>query len=442
MIKKLSAVQTIAIGFAMIILIGAVLLMLPISNKTGEVISFINALFTATSATCVTGLVVFDTWSQFTLFGQVVILILIQVGGLGFMTVMVLFSFVINKRIGLKERTFLSESISSLQIAGIVRLIKRALIGTATFELIGAIVLATRFCPVFGLRQGIWYGIFHSVSAFCNAGFDLMGAIKPFSSLTHFTHDVIVNVTIMTLIIVGGIGFVVWNDIRDKKLKFRTYHLHTKIMITATIVMIVSAAAMLLVSEWNASMAGMTIPQRVLAALFQSVTPRTAGFNTIDYSSMSSAGTLLTMALMFIGAGPGSTAGGIKITTFIVMLLATLAYSRGQEEINVFRRRLDPLQVRKAFCSAIFYFILALSGVMIMCLSQNLPLVKALFEALSAFGTVGLSLGITPELTVLSKVVIILLMYSGRIGSLTVILSASEKRSSALKEPIEKIVVG
>ena len=440
--RKLSAMQAIAWGFAMIIFVGAVFLMLPISNKTGQCIPFLDALFTATSATCVTGLVVFDTWSQFTLFGQVVILLLIQIGGLGFMTVMVLVSFVLNKRIGLRERTFLSEAFSSMQIAGIVRLIKRALIGTAAFELAGAVILATRFCPVVGLRQGLWYGVFHSVSAFCNAGFDLMGVMKPFSSLTYFADDFIVNITIMTLIIVGGLGFVVWDDIREKGWNFRAYNLHSKIMLTATSIILFASAAFLLIAEWNASMAGMTMPERILAAFFQSVTPRTAGYNTIDYTTMSSGGVLLTMALMFIGGGPGSTAGGIKITTFVVLLLATLSYTRGREEVNVFHRRLDSVLVRKAFCSSIFYFLLTMTGVLILCLNQNLPLQGALFEAFSAFGTVGLTLGITPELSGLSQIVIILLMYSGRIGSLTVILSASEYKSSVLKQPVEKIVVG
>lgn len=440
---KLTAMQTIASGFALITLIGAFFLMLPVSNRSGATIPFLNALFTSTSATCVTGLVVYDTWSQFTLFGQVVIMLLIQLGGLGFMTVAVLFSFAMKKRIGLRERSLLTEAVSSLRLGGIVRLVKRVLFGTLMFESFGALLLATRFCPVFGFWKGLWFGIFHSVSAFCNAGFDLMGTVAPYSSLTSFAGDAVVNITVMVLIIVGGIGFVVWNDLRDKGFNYKAYDLHTKVILSSTAVLILVSAILFFITEWNWSMSGMSVPERILASLFQAVTPRTAGFNTIDTASLSSAGSLLTMVLMFIGAGPGSAAGGIKISTFAVVMFAVAAYMRGREDVDIFHRRLEPMLVRRAFCTAMFYFMLVMTGVVVICIAQPFPLDDVAFEALSAMGTVGLSTGITRDLNTLSRLVIILLMYSGRIGSLTVIISVSDKRKAVLlRNPVDRIIIG
>ncbi|MFH0993226.1 MAG: potassium transporter TrkG, partial [bacterium] len=338
---KLNALQTLALGFAIIIIIGTMLLMLPLANKSGTTISFLNALFTSTSATCVTGLVVFDTYTQFTLFGQIVILILIQIGGLGFMTVAVMFALVLRKRIGLKERSTLMESTNSMQIGGVVRLAKRILIGTAIFELIGAALLCIRFVPMFGFSKGVWYAVFHSISAFCNAGFDLMGTITPYASLTPFVSDVLVNVVVMTLIVIGGLGFIVWNDILEHKFHVSQFRLHTKIMIVATFTLIILSAGLFLIFEGNAAFAGMNGGESVLAALFSAITPRTAGFNTVALTSLSEAGSGLTMVLMLIGAGPGSTAGGIKLTTMVVILLAVVAHVRGREDINVFGRRLE-----------------------------------------------------------------------------------------------------
>lgn len=441
--KGLTATQSIAIGFALIILLGALLLMLPISNRSSEAIPFLNALFTAASATCVTGLVVYDTWTQFSFFGQLVILVLIQIGGLGFMTVAVLFSFALKKRIGLRERSFLIQAVNSLQLAGIVRLVKRILIGTLLFELAGAALLSVRFCPIFGYGKGIWYGLFHAVSAFCNAGFDLMGTLSPYSSLQSFSGDILVNLTIMALIVVGGIGFVVWSDIRDKGFAFRNYELHTKIILSSTAALIVGSAALFFATEYHGAMEGMNLTQRVLASLFQAITPRTAGFNTINLGKLSESGTLLTMGLMFIGAAPGSAAGGIKISTFMVMVLALIAYIRGRDDVDVFHRRLEPAIVRRSFCSTLYYFLIVIAGVFVICLVQPLALRDVLFEALSAVGTVGLSTGITTSLSAVSRLVIILLMYSGRVGSLTVIIAVSETRKTVpLHNPVEKIIVG
>ena len=438
-----TATQIIAFGFAVIILTGALLLMLPAANRDGAPIPFLDALFTAASATCVTGLVVYDTWTQFTLFGQAVILLLIQIGGLGFMTVAVLISLALRKRIGLRERELMSESLSSLHIGGIIRLARRVLIGTAVLEGVGALLLALRFCPRFGFWRGVWYGIFHAVSAFCNAGFDLMGCLEPYSSLTCFRGDPLVNAVILLLIVSGGIGFVVWGDLWDNRGHVRRYLLHTKIMLAGTAILILGGAALFFFMEADASMAGLSIPERVLASLFQAVTPRTAGFNTIDVASLSGGGSLLTILLMFIGAGPGSTGGGIKISTAAVMLLSVGAYARGREDINVFHRRIDPALSRRAFCTATFYFLLTLLAALVILQAQSLPVRDVLLEVFSAIGTVGLSTGITRSLNALSKLVVILLMYSGRVGSLTVILSVSERQGRrTLVNPTEKIIVG
>lgn len=440
---KLGAKQTLALGFGTIILTGAILLMLPVSNRSGQGISFIDALFTAASATCVTGLVVFDTWTQFSFFGQTVILFLIQIGGLGFMTIAILFSMVLGKRIGLRERSFLMEAVNSMQISGVVRLVRHILIGTLIFEFIGALILSFRFYGDFGLWESVWFGVFHSVSAFCNAGFDLMGRIEPYTSMMPFASDIVVNLTIMGLIIIGGIGFVVWDDIFKNKVKFRNYSLHSKVVLTSTAVLILISTIIFMIVEAEATMKGLDFGNRLMASVFQSVTPRTAGFNTIETSSLSEGGTLFTMLLMVIGASPGSTAGGIKITTFVIIIMSTATYFRKYEDVNLFNRRLDPAIVKRAYFSATFYVLLIFIGGFIMVSSQSIPLKDALFEATSAIGTVGLSTGITRELSSISKLVIILLMYSGRLGSLTVFMAVTEKRFvNKLKNPEEKIIIG
>ena len=441
-LKKLNAIQTIALGFAAIIVIGALLLMLPIANKTGESIPFINALFTAGSATCVTGLVVYDTFTQFTYFGQAVIIVLIQIGGLGFVTVAVLLSFVLKKRIGLKERMVLSEAMSLGQVGGVVKLVKRVLIGTAIIEGGGAVLLYTRFISVVGPVKAIWFSIFHSISAFCNAGFDLMGYYEPFSSLVYFQNDVFVNIVVMFLILSGGIGFLVWSDMVDYGFKFKKYCLHSKIMLVSTLVLVFGGAVIFFFTEAKTSMAGMTVGQRVLASFFQSVTPRTAGMNTIDLTKLSQAGVLVTVLFMFIGAGAGSTGGGIKVTTVFTAGLAVKAYATGQNDANIFGRRLEDKTVHRALCTVFFYLALAILATIIIQANQSFKLTDTLIEVFSAIGTVGLSTGITRELNVLSKIVLILLMYIGRIGSMTAILSVAERAESGLQKPVGKIIIG
>ncbi len=441
---RLSSMQILAIGFALFILIGGVLLSLPFANRSGQGIPFLNSLFTSTSATCVTGLVVYDTYTQFTLFGQIVILLLIQTGGLGFMIVAMMFSLLLGRRIGLRERAVLMESVNALQLGGVVRLTKKVLVITLCMELLGAAVLAVRFVPQFGAARGIWYALFHAVSAFCNAGFDLMGRLEPFGSLTHYAGDPLVNITVMVLIVVGGLGFFVWDDVTRNKHHFTKYHLHSKLMITATGLLIVVGAILFFLFEKDHTMAEMGAGERILASLFASVTPRTAGFNTVPVGEMSSGGTLLTMVLMLIGAGPGSTGGGIKVTTAFILVLAIISRVRNSEDMNIYERRLDRRFLYKAATSVSIYLLLSLLGSLIVS-AQGLGVTETVFETLSAIGTVGLSAGVTAELSAVLRIVIMLLMFVGRVGSLAVATAMMTRRTraqAAVKYVSERIIVG
>ena len=441
---KFNTIQIIALGFAATILAGALLLSLPAANRDGAAIAFTDALFTATSATCVTGLVVYDTYAQFTLFGQIVILCLIQIGGLGFMTVATLFFMMMRRKIGLAERGLLMESVSAFQIGGVVRLIRRVMIGTAVFEGVGAILLAVRFCPQMGAATGVYYAIFHSVSAFCNAGFDLMGRFSPYASLVPYQSDVLVNFVIMSLIVIGGLGFVVWNDMIEHRWRYGRYQLHTKIVLLTTFLLIAAGAVLFYIMEKDNTLAGMPAAGKLLASLFQSITPRTAGFNTVDMAALTEGGAALTMLLMLVGASPGSTGGGIKTTTIAVILMATVSYIRNTDDINVFHRRLENGVLKRAYCGTTIYIALSIVGVFLIITTQGLPVKDAAFETLSAIGTVGLSTGITRELNTFSRLIITLLMYSGRVGSLTLAMAILERMSKKtnLRNPEEKIIIG
>lgn len=441
--NRMNALQLLALGFAAIILIGALLLRLPMANKSGETIPFIAALFTSTSATCVTGLIVYDTYTHFTTFGQLVLLALIQIGGLGFMTIAVLFSMLLGKRIGLKERSFLKESVSAFQLGGVVRLSRRILIVTACVEGLGALLLAIRFVPMLGLGRGLWYALFHAVSAFCNAGFDLFGYIEPFGSLTPFAGDWLVSGTIAGLILVGGLGFIVWSDVIDHKFRVSRYQLHTRIILLASFLLVTLSAAALFILEKDASMAGMDAHTRMTASLFQAVSPRTAGFNSVDLAALSEPGSALVMLNMAIGGGPGSTAGGIKITTIVVVILSLVAYTRGVDDVNVGRRRLAPGIERRAFCGMMLYMFMALAGLIALLLINRVKLHEGLFEVISAISTVGLTKGITRSLSEGSLLTLTLLMYAGRVGSLSVAIALTERRrAGALKYPVGQILVG
>ncbi len=440
----LSQTQFIAYGFLGIILVGTGLLMLPGANRSGESLGFVNCLLTATSATCVTGLVAADTWSQWTLFGQLVILAMIQIGGLGFITIGVFLSIVLRRKIGLKERGRMQESVNTLQIGGVVRLAKKIVQGTLLFEGAGALILSIRFVPEFGFLRGVYYGIFHSISAFCNGGFDLMGIREPYSSLTYYYDDWLVNITIMSLIIIGGIGFIVWDDLSKKGLHFRKYLLHTKIVLVTTAALLLGGGVLFFLLEMNHLMADMSLGGKIYSSLFQSVTARTAGFNTTDTAALTDGSKLVTIVLMFIGGSPGSTAGGIKTTTLAVLLLSIRASVDQTDGMNVFNRRLDDSAVRQAGLILSFNLVLAIAAsVWIVVLQPGLLMSDVLFETFSAIGTAGMSTGITRALLPMSKLALVVLMYCGRVGSLSSALAFTQsKKKPPVRLPMERITVG
>ena len=435
--------QLIALGFLVIIGTGTVLLMLPCATQSGESAGFLNALFTATSSTCVTGLIVQDTATFWSLFGQIVIITLIQIGGLGFMTVSTLFLSIVRHRFGLREREVMAESISATHIDSIVSLTHMILVGTAAIEGAGALLLSIRFVPEFGFWKGIYYSIFHSVSAFCNAGFDLMGIKGPYSSLVSYSDDILVNVTIMALIVIGGIGFLVWRDIYHNGFHWKRYHLHTRLVFIATGILIFGGALCFYFLEMNNLEADMSFREQVLTSFFSSVTARTAGFNTTDTALLTPASKLLTIVLMFIGGSSGSTAGGIKTTTVAVILLSWLSGLRGGQGVYILGRKIPEKATRQAILVFCTNLTLALLGAFLICGMQQLNLVDILFEVFSAIGTVGMSTGITRALSPASCLIIVFLMYCGRVGSVSFVVSLAEKRARPqVTYPEESITVG
>ena len=441
---NLSYTKIVAGGYFLLLIIGTFLLMLPFSSKSGEWTSFFDSLTTATSASCVTGLIVFDTFSHWSVFGQIVLLFLIQIGGLGYMTIITLFSVLIGRKIGIRERGLLKESTNALQMGGLVALVKKVIIGTLILEAAGAIVLSIRFIPVFGVGKAIYYGIFHSVSAFCNAGFDLMGAIEPYGSMTYFSNDGIVLFTLSVLIITGGIGFVVWDDFLNNKFRFRRYKLHSKIALFTSLFLIVSGAVLVFILEYGNVLDGMTLFDKISNSLFASVSARTAGFNSVDIASMTPASYLIHVVLMLIGGSPGSTAGGLKTTTIAVLVIATWANMRNEKHVNVFGRRLESDIVRKAMTVAMIYFIMAFSASVLVGLTNpDFELSEILFEVSSAVGTVGISCGVMSRINLFGQIVMTLLMYCGRVGSMSFAMIFTEvKKPSHTKMPAEKIIIG
>jgi trk system potassium uptake protein len=441
--RKINESQVLALGFLLVILLGAALLRLPIASRDHVPIPWIDAIFTASSATCVTGLVVYDTYTQFTLFGQTVIILLIQVGGLGFMTVATMFSMFMGRRIGLMERGIMKESIGTWQVGGIVRMLKHVLIGTAILEGTGAILLSVRFIPQMGWITGIYYGIFHSVSAFCNAGFDIMGRFGPYSSLVPYQSDVLVNVVIMALIVIGGLGFVVWEDLYVKHFRFSRMSLHAKAVLIFTTFLIVSGAALFFFVERDNALKGLPLGTRILASFFQSVTPRTAGFNTVSMNGLTGGGKLLITLLMAVGGSPGSTAGGMKTTTVLVLFLASFSFVRGRDDVNYMGRRLDPGVARKAFTIATIYIFTSLLAIMAIVAMQPFVMEDVTFEVVSALSTVGLTTGITPTLNPAARVIISLLVYLGRVGAISVLMAFTHPQNGLItKKPIDKMIVG
>ena len=437
--RRLSSFQIIILGFAGVILLGALLLMLPISATARCVTPFHEALFTATSAVCVTGLVVQDTGSYWSVFGQAVILTLIQIGGLGVVTVAASFALLSGRRISLMQRSIMQDAISAPKVGGIVRLTRFILRGTFLIELIGALAMLPVFCRDYGWR-GIWMAVFHSISAFCNAGFDILGTNNNlYPSLTGYVQNPVINITIMLLIITGGIGFLTWDDICENKLHFHRYRMQSKVIVIVTLVLIVLPALFFFFADFGA----LPLGERIQAALFQSVTPRTAGFNTVDLSAMSGASLGVMILLMLIGGSPGSTAGGMKTTTLAVLLANAAATFRRRDSAQFFGRRLDCGAVKTAATILTMYLVLFFGGGVFISIYENLPMSSCLYEAASAAGTVGLTLGITPQLHIPSQMVLIALMYLGRVGGLTLIYAAlSGKKTSNAKLPLEEITVG
>ena len=439
----MSQTQVISLGFFIIITIGTLLLMLPFSSKSGQTTPFLDSLFTATSASCVTGLVTLDTFTHWSLFGQCVILVMIQLGGLGFMTIATFFVLLVNRRLGLRGREILSESISSFQLGGILGLAKKIVIITAALEFTGAALLMIRFCPQFGFWRGLYISLFHSVSAFCNAGFDLLGRFGQYGSFVPYYNDLLVNAVLIALIVIGGLGFLVWDDVMNHGFRLRKYRLHSKVVLTATAILLFGGALILFFTEANDACAGMSFCERVLTALFGSTTARTAGFNTIDIAKMSDGGKLTTIILMFIGGSPGSTAGGIKTTTVFTLLIYTFSYIRGNRTFGVYGRRLENDALHKAATVFFTNLMLMLIATLVIVSVDRLPLVDTLFETSSAVATVGMSTGITRDLSTVSRIAIILLMFCGRVGSLSFAGAlAAKKEPPRVKDPVEKIIIG
>ncbi len=441
--QGLSQTQYIAFGFFLLIMTGTFLLMLPISSKSGKGMDFLGALFTATSASCVTGLVVADTWTQWSLFGQFVVITMIQIGGLGFITIGVFLSILLRRRIGLRQRGLMQESTSALQIGGIVRLTKKIILGTAIFEGTGALLLAIRFIPQYGFFRGVFYSVFHSISAFCNAGFDLMGHQQPYNSLSAYYDDWLVNLVVMSLIIIGGIGFIVWDDLSKNKLQVHKYLLQTKIVLLVTAFLVFGGGAAFYFLEKDGLMADMSISGKILTSLFSSVTARTAGFNTIDTGALSDGSKFLTIILMFIGGSPGSTAGGVKTTTIAVLLLYVYASIQRTYGVNILGRRLEEDVIKQASSVFVINLFLALFVSLVIMAIQPLSMSDTLFETFSAIGTAGMTTGVTRDLLPLSKFLVALLMYCGRIGSMSFALAfTQQKRTIRVQNPVEKINVG
>lgn len=436
--------KIVAIGFALLILSGSALLMLPISSKAGSV-SYIDALFTAASATCITGLIPFDTFTNWSVFGQIVIICLIQIGGLGFITFLSLIVKVMKKRMSLKQKMLLKESIGSVNLGDVKELVRDVIVFTVCCETAGAALLATRFIPMTGsVRRGIYMSVFTSISAYCNAGFDLMGIFSPSSSLTTVNSDPVILLTISLLIMFGGLGFIVWEDIRHNKFKFKSLSVHTKLVLITTAVLLIGASALFLLFESNTAFADMNIAEKLLNAFFCSVTPRTAGFNSVDISAMTSQSKMLTIILMFIGGSSGSTAGGIKTTTIAVLFLCVAANIRNKDDIDVFERRITPDTVRRAV-SVMFInlFEIFIATVLISIIQSEFTLSDVIFECTSAMGTVGITTGITSLLNTASKIIIIILMYIGRLTSLIFALSfVATKAKTTTQKPKGNIMVG
>ena len=422
--KPLSATKIIAASFAVIILLGTALLMLPAASRSGTSCGFLPALFTATSATCVTGLTPFDSWTQWSGLGQTVLLCLIEIGGLGFMSAATLVVFVLRRRIGLRQRLVMAQALSLNEIDGVVRLQKTVLTGSLSIQALGAVMLMLRFWPEYGFPRALRWGVFHSVSAFCNAGFDIFGALNPGSSLMEFQSDPVVLLIVSALVVIGGLGFLVWEEIGANRFHFRKYSVYARLVLVTTGCLLLAGWGLTLLLEWNnpLTLGPMSFGDKLVNGFFQSVTLRTAGFAAIDQGSLTDGGKAMSMALMLIGGSSGSTAGGLKTVTFVVLLLFIRARARGRSTVCAFKRTIPQSQVLDAMTIAAIMILLAFFGGAFISVTSGVGFTDALFEAVSALGTVGLTADITGSLTVPSQILIILYMYFGRVGVLTISL--------------------
>jgi len=421
--KRLSPTQTIALVFACIICLGAVLLTLPMASRDGQSAGFLNALFTATSSTCVTGLVIADTWTQWSSFGQTVIICLIEVGGLGFMSAASVVIFLFRRRVGLRQRMVIAQALSLNDMEDAVKLQKWVLFGSLSIQLLGATVLTLRFLPQYGLRQSVVWGVFHSISAFCNAGFDIFGSIAPGQSMITFNNDPVVCITLMGLVILSGLGFFVWEEL-VRVHNWKKFSVYTKLVLLSTLTLVVGGASIILLLEWNnpGTLGSMPWPQKVMNAFFQSVTLRTAGFAAIDQGKLTDAAKGFSLILMLIGGSSGSTAGGVKTVTFVVLLLFAWHRARGRSNVTVYRRTIPREKVMDAMTIVALVTGLAVLGGIIISATSPISFTDALFEAVSALATVGLTTGVTTALSVIGKLLIIVFMYFGRVGILTISL--------------------
>ena len=444
LLRKLSPTRIIALSFAVVIVIGTILLSLPVATNNGQETSVFDALFTAVSATCVIGMSPFDTYTHWTMFGQIVILILFQIGGLGIMSFMSLFSIFLHKKIGLQERLLLVQTSGNMRLNGVVKLLKKIFIGTFLFEGVGAVILAIAFYSEMGLGKSIYYGIFHSVSAFCNAGFDLMGFREPFSSMSYYETNPLVCFTLMALIVLGGLGFFVWSDILKNKWKFSQYSLHSKIVLYSALILILGGWFFYYIFELNDNLYTLSYPQKIMSSLFMSVSTRTAGFNAMNIRTLSESGMLLTMCLMFIGAGVGSTSGGVKTTTIAILLAAVMAFAKGKKDVVIFNRRVKNDTIRHAASILIVYMVAVLVSAAAICYTDGLKLQDALFETISAVSTVGYTRIGIQNMSVIARIIMMVLMYGGRIGfmSLLMVFWEKDKGEAPIEYPTEEIMIG
>ncbi|MDO5547662.1 MAG: potassium transporter TrkG [Eubacteriales bacterium] len=448
--KSMSPARWILLGFALIILLGTVLLCLPVATRSGQHTSPYLALFTATSATCITGMTLVDTWTHWSLFGQIVILTLVQIGGLGFMSFVATFSFFMRRRIGIRERMVMSASLNLDELSGVVRLTKRVVIATLFLEAIGAVLLSIQFIPQFGLQEGIYQGVFHSISAFCNSGFDIMGEIRPRSGLTSFVGDVPVTMTTSVLAILGGLGFYVWGDLAssllDRGKRRKRLALHTKVVLIMSVVLIAFGTIAFLLCEYTneATIGDMPFWQKLMVSYFHSVSYRTAGFVTVDLSAARETTTMIGCALMFIGGSPGSTSGGVKTTTVAVMMIAVHATLAGKTDMNLFHRRISRRTMRSAFTMFTLGIVISLGVAFFFMAVDGISTVPALYESIAAFSTTGISLGVTMQLSHFSQLCLLAEMFIGRVGVLTLGLGLMTRRmhESKYRYPDANIMVG